>query len=214
MNRSLMAVSLCLVSVTMTPAVRAQAVKSSVEVSATTGLPEFRDPKTGRVWTPENVGQGGKPILPEDHAFDPTNQSGALTLILQKAIAKPVGSVPVSAGATVPVVNMENTSLRAVPGQRWQLATYLNNSSGQAVDPVPECHFTNHGELVAGTKVMVSQIGCSRRDRRHGSAGQLLHRQGLVPGDVALATRFGGLLGLYGGSPHICHTWHRPCGHS
>jgi hypothetical protein len=135
MNRSLMAVSLCLVSVTMTPAVRAQAVKSSVEVSATTGLPEFRDPKTGRVWTPENVGQGGKPILPEDHAFDPTNQSGALTLILQKAIAKPVGSVPVSAGATVPVVNMENTSLPAVPGQRWQLATYLNNNGGQAVDP-------------------------------------------------------------------------------
>jgi len=159
MNRSLMALSLCLVGVTVAPAAHAQAGKSSVEVAATTGLPEFRDPKTGRVWTPENVGQGGKPILPADHAFDPTNQSGALQLVLQKAIAKPVGSVPISAGSTVPVVNMENTSLRAVPGQRWQLATYLNNNSGQAVDPVLECHFTNHGQLVAGTKVMVSQIG-------------------------------------------------------
>ena len=195
MNRSLMALSLCLASVTMAPAVHAQAGKSSVEVAATTGLPEFRDPKTGRVWTPENVGQGGKPILPEDHAFDPTNQSGAMQLVLQKAIAKPVGSVPISAGSTVPVVNMENTSLRAVPGQRWQLATYLNNNSGQAVDPVLECHFTNHGQLVAGTKVdgVPDRAGCSRRDRRHGSAGQLLRRQGLVPGDRALTTRLGGL---------------------
>lgn len=159
MNRTLMAIPLCFVGMTMAPAVHAQAPKSSVEVSASTGLPEFRDPKTGRIWTPENVGQGGKPILPEDHAFDPAAQSGALQLVLQKAIAKPVGSVPITAGPTVPIVNLENTSLRAVPGQRWQLATYLNNNSSQAVEPVLECHFTNHGQLVAGTKVMVSQIG-------------------------------------------------------
>lgn len=163
MNRSLMAVSLCLVSVTVAPAVRAQAVKSSVDVAATTGVPEFRDPKTGMVWTPENVGQGGKPILPEDHAFDPASQSAPLQLVLQKAIAKPVGRVPASTGSAVPVVTMENTMLRAVPGQRWQLVTYLNNNSGQAVEPVLECHFTNHGKVVAGTKVMVSQIGPSVR---------------------------------------------------
>lgn len=159
MNRSMVAVSLCLVSVTLMPAARAQAVKSSAEVAATTGLPEFRDPKTGRVWTPENVGQDGKPILPEDRAFDPVSQSGALQLVLQKAIAKPVGSVPISAGPAVPLVNIENTMLRAVPGQRWQVTTYLNNNSSQAVEPVLECHFTNHGQLIAGTKVMVSQIG-------------------------------------------------------
>jgi hypothetical protein len=59
----------------------------------------------------------------------------------------------------MPVITMESTMLRAVPGQRWQVVTYLNNNSGQAVEPVLECRFTNHGEPVAGTKVMVSQIG-------------------------------------------------------
>lgn len=159
MNRSLMAVSLCLVSMTLAPAVWAQAVKSPAEVAATTGVPEFRDPKTGMVWTPENVGQGGKPILPEDHAFDPASQSGALQLVLQKAIAKPVGSAPASTGTAMPVITMESTMLRAVPGQRWQVVTYLNNNGRQAVEPVLECRFTNHGEPVAGTKVMVSRIG-------------------------------------------------------
>ncbi|MBS0522752.1 MAG: hypothetical protein JSS04_03870 [Proteobacteria bacterium] len=163
MNRSLMAVSLCVVAVTLAPAARAQAVKSSVEISATTGVPEFRDPKTGMVWTPENVGQGGKPILPEDHAFDPTSQSAPAQVVLQRATAKPVGSVPVTAGPTVPIVTIENTMLRAVPGQRWQVIAYLNNNSNKPVDPVVECRFTNHGNPVSATRVTVSQIGPSVR---------------------------------------------------
>ena len=163
MNRSLMAVSLCLAGITLAPAVLAQAAKSRVEVAATTGVPEFRDPKTGTVWTPENVGQGGKPILPEDHAFDPAAQSAPLQVVLQKATARPVGMVPVTVGPTVPVVNMENTMLRAIPGQRWQVVMYLNNNSAQAIDPVVDCRFTNGGKLVTATQAQVSPIGPSVR---------------------------------------------------
>ena len=49
--------------------------------------------------------------------------------------------------------------LRAVPGQRWQVVLYLNNNSGAPVQPVLECRFTNHGDVVSPTRVMVSQIG-------------------------------------------------------
>ena len=45
MNRSLTTLSLCLVGLTLAPAVLAQAVKSSVEVAASTGAPEFRAPR-------------------------------------------------------------------------------------------------------------------------------------------------------------------------
>ncbi len=163
MNRSLMAVSLCLAMIAAAPAVQAQAAKSSVDVAASTGVPEFRDPKTGTIWTPENVGQGGKPIRPEDHAFDPAAQSAPLGLVLQKATARPVGTVPVTAGPTVPILNIESTTLRAVPGQRWQLVMYLNNNSNQPVNPVLECRFTNGGNLVTATRVEVSQMGPSVR---------------------------------------------------
>ena len=52
--------------------------RSSVEIPTTSGLPEFRDPKTGQIWTPENVGQGpiAKPS-PSDLAFD----AGALGFV-------------------------------------------------------------------------------------------------------------------------------------
>ena len=159
MNRSVMTTWLCLASMSLAPPILAQATKSSVEITASTGVPEFRDPKSGMVWTPENVGQGGAPILPEDHAFDPTGQSAPTQVVLQKATPRPVGSVAVTAGPTVPIVNMENFMLRAVPGQRWQVVMYLNNNSGAPVQPVLECRFTNHGDLVTHTRVMVSQIG-------------------------------------------------------
>jgi hypothetical protein len=163
MKKSLMAVSLCLVGMTLASAAQAQAAKSSVDVTATAGVPEFRDPKSGMVWTPENVGRNDKPILPEDKAFDPSAQSAPLQLALQKAIAKPVGTVPVTVGPTVPILNIENTTLRAVPGQRWQLVMYLNNNSNQPIDPVLECQFTNAGKLVSATQVQVSRIGPSVR---------------------------------------------------
>jgi hypothetical protein len=111
------------------------------------------------VWTPENVGQDGKPIGPEDKAFDPASQASPLQGVVQRVVAKPVGTVPITAGPTTPIVNIENTMLRAVPGQRWQVVMYLNNNSGNPIDPVVECRFTNHGNLVTGTRATVSRMG-------------------------------------------------------
>jgi hypothetical protein len=146
-------------SVVLVPAALAQPAKSTVEVAATTGAFEFRDPKTGRVWTPENVGQDGKPIGPDDHAFDPRAQSAPLQAVLQKSVAKPVGSVPVTAGPTVPVAELQNLALRATPGKRWQVAMYINNNSANAINPVVECRFTNHGQPVTLTQATLTQVG-------------------------------------------------------
>ena len=48
---------ICLVGVTLASAATAQAPRSNLDVAASTGAPEFRDPKTGQVWTPETVGE-------------------------------------------------------------------------------------------------------------------------------------------------------------
>ena len=158
-------------------------------MAASTGAPEFRDPKTGQVWTPETVGQDGRPIGPEDAAFDPRAQAAPLQMVLQKATARPVGQVPITAGPTVPIVNMENATLRAIPGQRWQVVMYLNNNSGNPVEPVVECRFTNAGKPVR-TRAPRSPRWAGRACRRrgHGAAHQLLRRQGIVPGGLAIAT--------------------------
>jgi hypothetical protein len=164
MNTAVAAVSVCLMGMMFAPAVlvpaaSAQPAKSSVEVAATTGPFEFRDPKTGRVWTPENVGQDGKPIGPDDHAFDPRAQSAPLQAVLQKSVAKPVGSVPITAGPTVPIAELQNLALRVMPGKRWQVAMYINNNSGNAINPVVECRFTNHGQPVTLTRATLTQVG-------------------------------------------------------
>ena len=42
-----------LVGLTIASAALAQPNRASLDVAASTGVPEFRDPKTGQVWTPE-----------------------------------------------------------------------------------------------------------------------------------------------------------------
>ena len=159
MYRPVSAVSVCLIGMTLASAVTAQPAKSNVEVAATTGAFEFRDPVTGHVWTPENVGQDGTPIGPDDKAFDPRGQAAPLQAVLQKSVAKPVGSVPITAGPTVPVAELQNLALRVMPGKRWYVAMYINNNSANAIQPVVECRFTNHGQPVTLTRANVSQVG-------------------------------------------------------
>ena len=159
MTRSVSAISVCLISMTLASAVLAQPAKRNVEVAATTGALEFRDPVTGHVWTPENVGQDGKPIGPDDKAFDPRAQSAPQQAVLQKSVAKPVGSVPITAGPTVPIAELQNLALRVMPGKRWHVAMYINNNSANAIQPVVECRFTNHGQPVTFTRANVSQVG-------------------------------------------------------
>lgn len=142
----------------------AQGNRAGLDVAASTGGPEFRDPRTGQVWTPETVGQDGRPLAgPEDKAFDPAGQNVATWVAEQRVRGRPVGTVPVTAGPTTPIVAMDGATLRAVPGQRWQVVLYLDNNSGNPVDPVIECRFLNGSNLVMRTRATVAQTGPSVR---------------------------------------------------
>jgi hypothetical protein len=153
-----------LVGMTVASAALAQATRASVDVAASTGVPEFRDPKTGQVWTPETVGQDGRPLAgPEDKAFDPKAQNVATQIALQQVRGRPVGTVPVTAGPTTPIVAMDSATLRAVPGQRWQVVLYLDNNSANPVNPVIDCSFKNAGNVVMSTRATVAQTAPSIR---------------------------------------------------
>ncbi len=154
----------CLIGMTLASAAVAQAPRSNLDAAASTGAPEFRDPKTGQVWTPETVGQDGRPLTgPDDKAFDPAAQGAPLKVSEQRVRGRPVGTVPVTAGPTVPIVAMDGASLRAVPGQRWQAVLYLDNNSANPVDPVIECRFTNAGNAVMVTRALVQTTAPSVR---------------------------------------------------
>ena len=159
-QKSIPKVLACMAGMTLASAVFAQAPRSNLDVAASTGAFEFKDPKTGQVWTPETVGQDGRPLTqPDDKAFNPQAQNVPLQLVEQRVRGRPVGTVPITAGPTVPIVAMDNASLRAVPGQRWQVVMYLDNNSGNAVSPVIECAFTNAGKPVMDTRATADPIG-------------------------------------------------------
>jgi hypothetical protein len=149
-----------LIAMTVASAALAQANRASLDVGTSTGVPEFRDPKTGQVWTPETVGQDGRPLAgPEDKAFDPRAQNVPAMIAEQRVRGRPVGSVPITAGPTVPIVAMDSPTLRAVPGQRWQVVMYLDNNSNQTVEPVIQCRFLNGGNTVMDTRAKVTPTG-------------------------------------------------------
>ena len=159
-QKSIPKVLACLAGMTLASAAFAQAPRSNLDVAASTGAFEFKDPKTGQVWTPETVSQDGRPLTqPDDKAFNPQAQNVPLQLVEQRVRGRPVGTVPITAGPTVPIVAMDNASLRAVPGQRWQVVMYLDNNSGNAVSPVIECAFTNAGKPVMDTRATADPIG-------------------------------------------------------
>ncbi len=150
-----------LVGAVLASSALAQTTRSSVDLPVTPGVPEFRDPKTGQIWTPENVGQGpiGK-VTPADLAFDPLSQAERLKgVVVQRPQVTPLGSVPVTAGTTGPLVSMDDATLRAMPGRRWQVVLYLNNNSSKTIVPMIDCRFTNGGKAVEDTRVLVPAIG-------------------------------------------------------
>ena len=150
----------CIVGLAMTSTVYAQAPRSKVDMPATPGVPEFRDPKTGQIWTPLNVGQQSGPPTPADLAFDPMGQAVSVRgVVVQRPSVVPLDAVPITAGPTVPIVNLGDATLRAVPGKRWQVVLYLDNNSAGVVVPVINCRFTNAGNLVEQTHVLVPAVG-------------------------------------------------------
>jgi hypothetical protein len=78
-------------------------------------------------------------------------------------LGRPVGTVPITAGPTMPIVTMDGTTLRAMAGQRWQVVMYLDNNSGNPVNPVIECHFLNAGNTVMRTRATVATTGAGVR---------------------------------------------------
>ena len=157
---SVLGILACLLGLTMAAAAHAQAPRSKVEMPATPGVPEFRDPKTGQIWTPLNVGQQSGPPTPADLAFDPLGQAVYVQgVVVQRPSVVPLDAVPITAGPTVPIVNLGDATLRAVPGKRWQVVLYLDNNSANTVAPLINCRFTNSGKLVEETHVLVPAVG-------------------------------------------------------
>ena len=126
--------------------------------------PSFRDPKTGQVWTPENVGQDGKPVSPQDRAFNPNAQAtNNQAVYQQQARMRPLGTVPITAGPTVPLVNIDNVALRVRPGARWSVVLYLQNNSASTLAPSLDCRFTNGGRLVLDSYITVPPVAGGQR---------------------------------------------------
>jgi hypothetical protein len=138
--------------------------------------PTFRDPVTGRVYDPSNVGQpADKPVPPEDRAFDPRAQgrgtigappgSGPVAPRYIEATTRVIGSVPrVSGpGSNVPLVALEIPSLRIGPEGRWLLTMNLANNSGQPFDASVACSFRNGDRPV--DEVVVSLRGVRGGDK-------------------------------------------------
>ena len=139
----------CLVALGLATVVLAQVPRSRVDMAVSPGVPEVRDPRTGQIWTPLNVGGKSGPPTPQDLAFDPLRQAVYVKgVVTQRPLIVPLSSVPITAGPTVPIVNLGDATLSAVPGKRWQVVLYLQNNSGEPVLPVINCRFTNGGKLV------------------------------------------------------------------
>lgn len=131
---------------------------------AASGVPSFRDPKTGQVWTPDNVGEGGPPTTPQDRAFNPSAQPVAIGQVYQQnARVRVVGQVPITAGPTVPLVDIDDPTLSVQRGARWQVVMYLQNNSASTFAPSLDCRFTNAGNPVMATYVLIAPVAGGSR---------------------------------------------------
>ncbi len=131
---------------------------------------QFRDEKTGKIWTPDNVSKdnqlrpANEPSTPADRAFDPKAQiATAPNVVVQRPAANVLGTVPITAGPTVPIVTLESPSLQAIPGDRWVAPIYVTNNSGDVASAQVGCTFTNSGRSVQETRVIVPAAGPGQR---------------------------------------------------
>ena len=131
----------------------------------------FRDPATGRVYDPGNVGQpADKPVPPEDRAFDPRAQgrgtigappgSGPMEPRVVDLPWRVIGTVPKVSGpgSSVPLVALEIPSLHIGPQGRWVLQINLANNSGQPFDAAVACSFRNADRSVDNVMVWLRGV--------------------------------------------------------
>jgi len=135
--------------------------------SALAQVPEFRDSRTGKIWTPElseAVNPDGSPKTNVDRAFDPRSQTARIEgVVVQRPRANLMGTVPMTAGPSVPIVGLDAPTLQAIPGQHWLTVLYVTNNSSATVDVVVGCNFTNQGQRVFETRVIVPPAGPGER---------------------------------------------------
>jgi len=151
------------------------AIGLAIAATAQDVAPQVRDTRTGKVWTPdlsatdlaEGVDQMGQPVSPNayvNRAFDPRGQTARVEgVVVQRPRATLMGTVPIAAGPSVPIVNIDLPTLRALPGRYWLSILYLTNNSGATVDAVVGCHFLNHDQDVESVRVIVPPAGPGER---------------------------------------------------
>ncbi|CAN5827433.1 hypothetical protein BH11PSE3_BH11PSE3_18280 [soil metagenome] len=166
---SLLLGSAAVIALTVAAAAQTAGVQTGVTAG---GTAEFRDAKTGKVWTPENVSKDNQSpaaaanqvSTPSDKAFDPNAQVTTSTGIeVQRPRANVMGLVPITAGPNVPLVTIDGPTLQAVPGQRWLTALYVTNNSGEDANAQVGCTFTNGGRSVLETRIIVPTAGPGQR---------------------------------------------------
>jgi len=138
-------------------------------VAAGAGYPgQFTDTRTGKVWTPSwdslDSVQPTDPNHPVNREFNTRAQTESVPgMIAQRPKAELMGTVPITAGPSVPIMTVDAPSLQAVPGQRWISVLYITNNSGATINPVVDCHFTNHGQKVESVRLYVPTAGPGER---------------------------------------------------
>ena len=129
--------------------------------------PQFRDERTGKMWTPDIVSQDDAPqsaTAYPDKAFDPRQQREMIPgVVQQRPRANLMGVVPITAGPNVPIVSLDAPSLQAIPGRHWLTVLYVTNNSAGSIDVVVGCEFTNGGRKVQETRVLVPPAGPGER---------------------------------------------------
>ena len=82
---------------------------------------------------------------------------------MQRPKGNLMGTVPITAGPNVPVVVIDSPWLQAVPQQNWLSVLYVTNNSGNVVDAVVGCTFTNGGRAVQDTRIVLQPSGPGER---------------------------------------------------
>jgi len=138
-------------------------------LAASPGYPgHVTDTRTGRVWTPNweslDAYQPTDPNHPVNREFNPRAQTESIPgMVTQRPRTNLVGTVPITAGPNMPIMSLDAPSLQAVPGHRWVSILYVTNNSAGSIDPVVDCHFTNHGQKVESVRLYVPTTGPGER---------------------------------------------------
>jgi hypothetical protein len=138
-------------------------------VAASPGYPgHITDTRTGKVWTPNweslDAYQPTDPNNPVNRAFDPQAQTERVPgMVSVRPRAELMGTVPITAGPSMPIMTIDAPSLQAVPGQRWISILYVTNNSAGSINPIVDCHFMNHDQKVESVRLYVPTAGPGER---------------------------------------------------